>query len=267
MFKREPHFLEFPLTDVPTTTRAKFATWCQSQPLEYLDAYAPWSVPARAQHVALLEPDDISMLNPSTRMALNRAQIEFNRGSVYPLKMARDFAIPTEFLERDTIDDQFLLRFDAWHALPEAAQFDWLQCYVNSDGLTSLESRHPLIGFSANSGPNCFATTLAAIEPNQTEALKVAQTWLHQPKFLQKLENLNYNAPQPYDGSPLPPRAVLLFKDSNGLIVHAAAHLENNLMLNKDAQSWHRPRQVLKLEDLLERWAEDRLELWLATKR
>jgi hypothetical protein len=181
---------------------------------------------------------------------------------VYPLEIAKRFQVPTEFLERDAVDDQCILRFDAWNALPQPVQFDWLEWSISSDGLTGLESNHPLVGFSASSGPNCFAAALAAVHPNQEQALEIAQDWLHQPEFFQALETLGYTAPEPWNGSLLQPRAVLLFKQPSGDFVHATAHLGDGLMLNKDAQSWHKPRQVLRLEDLLERWREDGLELW-----
>jgi hypothetical protein len=266
VFEHEPFFLESPLPDLPTMTRTEFGDWSKTQSLEYLDACTPWSVPARARNVTLLKPEKFSRLSVSTRPALNHAQVEFKRGSVYPLEIAQRFGILEQYLERDTINDHFILRFDAWNALSKTIQFDWLEWFVGSDGLTGLESDHFLVGFSAVSGPNCFGATLAAVHPDTDRALEIAQTWLHQPEFFSHLESLGYTTPHPWDGSPLLPRAILLFKQPGGDFVHAAAHLEHGLMLNKDAQSWHRPRQVLRLEDLLERWREDGLELWAMVK-
>lgn len=266
VFQHEPLFLDASthasVPFLPVHSRAEFGAWSRTQPLEYLDAYQPWRVPTEASLVTLIQPAQLTDLTLRQRQVINQAQIQFSRGLVFPLEVALRFGWPERFLERDAVADQVLLRLDAWNALSPQAQFDWLEWFVSSDGLPSLESNHWLCGFSAVSGPNCFSTALASIHPDPSLAQAIANEWLKQDAFFAETRRRGYSAPTPWDERVLPPQSVVLFRAQDGVFVHAAASLGHGLVVNKDAQSWHRPRQVLSLLDLLERWQDDDLKLY-----
>ena len=76
--KLEPHAL--------VMTRTEFDTWLRSQPLEYGDAYQPWSV--KGDFVALLTPAEFTLLEASLRLELNAAQLRLKRGLSFPTTLA-----------------------------------------------------------------------------------------------------------------------------------------------------------------------------------
>ena len=177
--KLEPHAL--------VLTRGEFNLW--SQPLEYDDAYQPWQI--KADFVALLTPAEFALLGPSLQLELNAEQIRLKRGLSFALELARGFGVQQRFLERDVTGDSFLLRRDAWDALPQTARFDWLEWYVTQDGHdclspTLLENQAlrralGLVGWLPHSGPNCFATALSYSDSNPTRAQSIARLWLPIP--------------------------------------------------------------------------------------
>ena len=59
----------------------------------------------------------------------------------------------------------------------------------------------------------------------------------------------------------LEPDAVIVWRNSSGALVRACVSLGDGLVLNKNSQGWHAPRQILALEMVLESWAEDNLEV------
>jgi hypothetical protein len=247
-------------------TRAEFGGWLRSMPLEYGDAYRPWRV-GSAESVTLLTPAQFSRLEPDLQRALNAAQVQLNRGLTFPLEEARGFGIAPEFLERDGVDASLNLRRDAWDALPRDARFAWLESYISEDTTNCLSSsltmharkrhRHALtlVGWLPTSGANCFATALAQV----TRDRSVAGLWLQAPTLQRALEARGYKE-KTFTGT-LEADAVLVWRGADGTWAHACAGLGEGLVLNKDAQAWYAPRQIIALDTVLERWREDGLEV------
>ena len=59
----------------------------------------------------------------------------------------------------------------------------------------------------------------------------------------------------------LEPDAVIVWRGADGAAAHACVSLGAELVLNKNAQGWYAPRQILTLETVLESWLEDGLEV------
>ena len=257
--KLEPHVL--------VLTRVEFGDWSRSQPLEYNDVYQPWSV--KAEFVALLTPAEFALLEPSLQLELNAAQISAKRGLIFPLEVARAFGVSQRFLERDASGESLLLRRDAWDALPKPMQFDWLEWHVTQDGhdchSPALRDRPDfhraleLVGWLPHSGPNCFATALSHGDHNLTRAQTIAGLWLL-PQTLERTLTALGLVERPLTAS-LGPDAVIVWRNSSGALLHACVSLGDGLVLNKNAQGWHAPRQILALETVLDGWAEDQLEV------
>ena len=54
---------------------------------------------------------------------------------------------------------------------------------------------------------------------------------------------------------PVKPNSVITWHTDR--TIHACLVLEFDLVLNKDAQSWFAPRQILRLESVLKSWEQD----------
>ncbi len=269
VFELEPLFLDQrllkELEDIPLIySKVDFNVWLGSQQLEYKDAYQFWNVKLEA--VVLLTSQEFNVLPRVLQKKLNAVQIKAKRGLVFTLAEAKGFGVPAEFLKRDSYEDHFILRFDAWWALTRAQRFFWLRAFV-SEGL-SMKSvyAHPLMRFFPSSGANCFATALAATEKLSTRAVIIARLWLTETVFQAQLEARGYQ-PRAFDDSVFARYTVLTWHDSSNKMVHAATCLGNSLWLNKDSQAWFSPVQVLNQEVLLAHWSEPELEkkIWIAT--
>ncbi len=50
---------------------------------------------------------------------------------------------------------------------------------------------------------------------------------------------------------------VLVWRDDNVRVQHAAVSLGEGFVLHKEAQGWYAPRQVSRLDETLTRWQDD----------
>jgi hypothetical protein len=273
VFAQEPIFLSNALRQelpesVHVISRAEFNQ--RSDSLEFKDAYLTYSV-GNTPWVALLEPAQFRKLVPALQIEVMTLQADLGRGQIYPLKFAQKI-LGSEFskLKPDVFADRVAIRFDAWWSLSKNARHHWLEAVVTEGGLPSVPLEtitNPIIrelanSFATSSGPNCFATALASVTDDLLEARSVSQLWLHQEPFLAGLQSRGYalTAKEPDSGD------VLVWFDSSNLAQHACSVIAPGLVLNKDAQRWSAPRQILKLEDVLENWAEDQLEVRVFSK-
>jgi hypothetical protein len=273
VFEQEPIFMSNKLRQklpesINVISRAEFNR--RDDSLEFKDAYLTYSVGA-APWVAMLEPAQFRMLAPALQIEIMMLQSELGRGQIYSLEFAQKIlGSECSKLEPDVFADRVAIRFDAWWSLSRTARHDWLEAVVSEDGLQSVPLEaitNPIIRelanlFAISSGPNCFATALACVTNDLVEARAVSQLWLHQEPFFAGLQSRGYSvtANQPDTGD------VIVWFDSSNLAQHACAVIAPGLVLNKNAQRWSAPHQILKLESVLEHWAEDQLELRVFSK-
>jgi hypothetical protein len=273
VFAREPIFLSNDLREklpefLNVISRANFNQ--HDDPLEFKDSYLTYSVGV-APWVALLEPAQFRNLKPELQLEIMTLQSELGRGQIHPLEFAQEI-LGSEFikLEPDVFSDRVAIRFNTWWSLSKTARENWLEAVVSEDGLQAIpleKITSPVIrelanSFATSSGPNCFATALASVTNNLDEARTVSQLWLHQEPFLAGLQSRGYamTAKEPDAGD------VIVWFDSSNLAQHACAVIAPGLVLNKDAQRWSAPRQILKLKDVLKNWVEDQLKLRVFSK-
>jgi hypothetical protein len=273
VFAREPIFLSNDLREklpefLNVISRADFNQ--RDDLLEFKDAYLTYSV-ADAPWMALLKPAQFRNLEPALQFEIMTLQSELGRGQIYSLEFAKEI-LGSEFLklEPDVFSDRVAIRFDTWWSLSRIAGENWLEAVVSEDGLQSVPFemttnsiiRELANSFATSSGPNCFATALASVTNNLDEARTVSQLWLHQEPFLAGLQARGYaiTAKEPDTGD------VIVWFDSSNLAQHACTMITPDLVLNKDAQRWSAPRQILKLESVLENWGEDQLEVRVFSK-
>ncbi len=273
VFEQEPFLLsnelrqKFP-ESVNLISRSDFNR--RENPLEFKDAYLTYSVGV-APWVAMLEPAQLRSLKPALQLEIMTLQAELGRGQIHSLEFAQKIlGSECSKLETDVSADRVAIRFDAWWSLSKIARHDWLEAVVIEDGLPAipLETitnsivRELANSFANSSGPNCFSTALASVTNDLIEARAISLLWLHQEPFLAGLQSRGFresnNDAQPGD--------VIVWFDSGNLAQHACTVIAPGLVLNKDAQRWSAPRQILKLESVLENWSEAQLELRVFSK-
>lgn len=87
--------------------------------------------------------------------------------------------------------------------------------------------------FAERSGPNCFATVLAAAGAGDDDA------WLLQPAFEDWLRTACTRG-----GRDDRPGTVLVWRDGEGLVQHAAVTIGDGWAMEKPAQTWWTARGV-----------------------
>lgn len=108
--------------------------------------------------------------------------------------------------------------------------------------------------FAWQSGANCLGTVVAAFGVSGAE-----NVWLHGGPFDRWLTGAGFAESGAQDAAAL--GSVLVWRDTAGVAQHAAVSLGGGWVLQKDAQGWFAPRQVLRLADVLGRWHDASLRV------
>lgn len=253
-------------------------------PLSYQDSYATYAVTPDSKWVALLTPAQFDALLIDAQQALLLAQWEAKRGQVYRWEHIEPFVQSALDLAESRCvakanEKALVLDSKVWWALSEDERIRWLLDFLTMDdppaclsaslspadwSRMDYPSIRSLAGtFAAESGANCFSTTLAAITRQPDIAGMIAGFWLRQEGFLRGLTRRGYvqvvDTPAlggDADAADLRD-AVLVWYDSGGAAQHACYVIGDGLVLNKNSQAWFSPRQLLKLDDLLDYWKDD----------
>ncbi len=268
--------------------RAELAADYADLSLDARDSYALYHVAPAGALVALLDDDTLDGLHPTARRALLRAQWRLRRGQIYDREVARDLcagsAHAVATLDNWTFDteggDKVALQYRAWHAFPEEVRRHWLRWFVSQDRADCIASslsagdwaamdgryrdtvRRLAGAFLPRSGPNCFSTTFAAVTPGVRQTRAIAHLWLHQPPFLRAIDTLGFQRANATcrieDASP---GTILVWFDGGSIAQHTCFVPATGLALNKDAQGWFAPRQILPLGRVVDDWQDEGLIL------
>ena len=229
-------------------------------------AGVPWHLSLELQDSFLLYGDEIQewvvgldrptfdALPPDMRAGLVRHQVASGRRLVPSLR-----SVPSAWRPalRQTGDGH---RFVWWpDALREYGDVPLLR-FVADDLLASrhtqvspttweratamLPKAQELAGtFADGSGPNCFGTVMGAAGVDDA-----AETWMLREPFEAWLRD----ATRP-GGDDARPGTVLVWRDRDGLALHAAVTLGDGWALHKPSQGWMTPRKVLSVRDVKRR--------------
>lgn len=230
---------------------------------ELRDTYRLWRVD-RTLDVVWLDEAAFADRPRSERGALVRAQVTARRGEVPTVRSWADVLDPAvlrslgdghrfvwwpsviagnaaEILRRMTTTGFRPSRHD------DVASSTWTTCADVLPGARRLAGTYP-----TGSGPNCFGTVMAAAGVEGAE-----DRWMVREPFLDWLA-----ATATRGGDDTAPGTVLVWRDTNGLPVHAAVTIGDGWALEKPSQKWWTPRFVLPVRDLIRgnRWPGQRLE-------
>jgi hypothetical protein len=233
-----------------------------SAPLELWDAYGLYGVRRAETQVALISGAELRSLPAEAQRTLRFRQWERGRTQIYRPEVAPGDPVETP----DGL--RHMLHHDTWTRLSRAEQQRILLAFAAEGNEPGIPYRgdDPVVRLHANtfaerSGPNCFATALAAVTPSVATAASIADLWLHPEPFLRGLAERGFAASD-WSGQH-EADSVLVWFDGQGRPQHACYLLPDGLALNKDAQAWFRPRQVLPLAKVLTAWADAEYQLRL----
>lgn len=295
VFEREPIFVTeaerrwLPAGSIILSAK-EFADNFAMAPHDLWDSYRLYEMDRKGMEVALLTPAEFWELSEEARQELMALQAARGRGQIYPEAFLRKAEATLLSGARDRIatDDgtRFALRYDAWWALSPEERRRWLLHFVSENRNSCLSGQlsaeqweridrvhGPQIRLLAGtlspvSGPNCFATALAAVTPNSTLGLSILGHWLHPEPFLRGLAERGFGPSNvPAEAESMAEGSVILFFDESKRLQHAAYYLGEGLVLNKDGQGWHIPRQIRPVAELLESWLADGMQAQTYSRR
>lgn len=243
------------------------------------DSYTTYAVAPPGKWVALLTPTEFDALPTKTQQHLLTEQCQLGRGQVYRWEQVEHLLQPCiEAAKSRSVtmngERYFLLDSKIWQLLGDDARHHWLIAFITQDNPPTCLSAtltnqdwswiaSPIIQnlagtFALESGANYFSTTLAAITHNTETATTIANFWLHQEPFFDGLARRGYVLQSSeIDFSKELRDVVLVWQDGNGRAQHACYLIGNRLVLNKNAQTWFSPRQMLTLRTVLDEWADE----------
>lgn len=214
-------------------------------PAELRDTFALWNLRPEADRIAWLGEEGWRSLSPALRRALLRAQIRHGRGN---MPRGRDFA--------DLLPDPPGTRFVWWPSLITPAvltrvvSLGYPPCQranvpdsVWEMAASLLPRARELAGtFPHASGPNCFGAVMGAAGVEGAE-----REWMQREPF--KAYLTAHTHPGGHDEQP---GTLLVWRDTQDAVQHAAVTLGGGWALHKPSQSWMTPRVVLPTSDLIQ---------------
>ena len=252
---------------LPSTSRARWLNGGEVRTAlspSVHDTFATYEVTRSARHLLLLDEPTFSALPIDLRTQLLREQLEVGRGSVFRVTDLVDLLTPSEHarLAGAGADGLIVWWPRLFATLSPASQARLLSGFASEDRppctrheLTSgawLNVRRVLPGveilagtFASESGPNCFGSVIEAFTAERRQGRTERegfQAWL------------GASRPAPGDASEL--GTVLLWRDDQDALQHAAVSLGDGYVFHKEAQTWWSPWQVVRLAAVLERWQD-----------
>lgn len=208
------------------------------------DTYRSYGVDGRLRSVWLDESTFMD-LPRKTRAGLVRAQVVHERGSVPTVRAWREVFGPEIRLQADGhrfVWWKSLLRDSAAVVLPRVVSEDLgpsrhreVPESVWASAVPILPGARELAGtFAGGSGPNCFGTVMATAGVEGA-----ADTWMQREPFDEWLADKTTRG-----GRDDVPGTVLVWRDDNRLVQHAAITIGAGWTLHKPSQSWTTPRKI-----------------------
>lgn len=259
--------------EVPATLMAKWRRWLAPRLQPFFVSPSTFDLPMSAEREMTPEARDtfrvyhvdrglrtvwlderaFAALERETRARLVRAQVDHRRGAVPVVRQWEDLldggllrgqADGHRFVWWPSLltgDDGAIIarvvrddRLPSRHA--EVRERCWKRCATVMPGARSLAGTFP-----SRSGPNCFATVMAACgEPGAADA------WMLQAPFEEWLD-----ARTRPGGADDAPGTVLVWRDGEGAARHAAVTIGDGWGLEKPSQDWHSPRGILAVRELI----------------
>lgn len=254
---QEPSTFNIDLRDVLVIPEKEFFNHYVYKQLHYLNSYTYWHR-NNVQYVIVAEKNWVEQLPSDKKKLILQEQIVCQRGLVFPITFIENItSVPPEYI----IEGKVIIQRAMWER--------WNKCYKEQFLLTMVhewwddgecEPLPPLIEdflvpfankFGTVQGANCLATALYAISQGTQQWF--IYEWIHQNTFLEKLQQYHYL--EILDEN-LQPKDVVVWKDTNGIIQHAAYHMGNNYFFNKHGQTMFNPWKILLKERLYKEWEQ-----------
>lgn len=261
--------------------------------LSLRDSYTTYAIQPQGVAFTLLHPHAFDQLPPALQNCLVATQATLGRGQIYDWEEVRPLIETSDSQHlapsrcAPTKDGmKFALDTKIWHFLSPDTQVAWLEYFIlhalpwdhaiqfsKKEWAAIRPPQRQIIkrlanSFAYESGANCFSTTLAAVTPDPVLATTISTLWLHQVPFLRSISAYGYRTAAEYR-EPIPDLrdAIFIWWGPDNIACHACYLLHDQIVLNKNAQAWYAPRQLVLLEDVIAHWQDEGMRMTVHTRQ
>jgi len=246
---------EIDFTDVLLMPIDEFYNHSTYGQLNYINGYEYWNI-KNAQHVIIAEKEWIESISEEVKQLILNSQVQSERGLVLPVTFIHEIEkIPSSYV----VNGHVVIQRSMWEKLGESSKeqllttmvYEWWdkgECEESPKSLPSFLK--PFANtFGHLQGANCLATVLFAISKGKQEWF--IYEWIHQKTFLEKLNQYHY---EEFLDEGLHQGDIVIWKDENAIIQHAAYYIGEELYFNKHGQTMFNPWKILSKEQLYKEW-------------
>ncbi|WP_042148258.1 hypothetical protein [Paucisalibacillus sp. EB02] len=248
---------EIDFTDVLLMPIDEFYKHSTYRQLNYVNGYEYWNI-KNAQYVIIAEKEWIEGISEEKKRLILNSQVESERGLVLSITYIQEIdKIPSSYL----VNEHVVIQRSMWEKLEESFKEQLLTTMVNewwNEGeCEELPKSLPSFlkpfanTFSHLQGANCLAAVLFAISKGKQEWF--IYEWIHQKTFLEKLKQYHY---EEFLDEGLHQGNIVIWKDENAIIQHAAYYIGEGLYFNKHGQTIFNPWKILTKEKLYKEWEQ-----------
>jgi hypothetical protein len=173
-------------------------------------------------------------------------------------------SISKDYIITENEETYVVIQQDMWKDIPYKIKESSMIAYANlwDDWTcfdvpenTPLHLRKYANKFATLSGSNCLSATLYAI----TKKDWIINEWVHQETFKLALKRLGYS---PLENDDIYKGDVVVWVNSECVIQHASYHIVNNLLFNKNGQTFFNPWKVTDINELSEKWKQYKMIIY-----
>jgi hypothetical protein len=225
------------LTNVLIIPRSEFFQHASYIQIQLVNSFEYWNLSKEVQYVMVASPDWCTSLPSNLIKELFSIQVKMGRGLILPVPATVSIAsIPEGYLVEEK---HLVIQSEMWRLLPyelkETVLLDYAFRWDNWNAYefpehTPLHLRNFANTFPSDAGSNCLSATLFAISGQEW----MIKEWVHQQTFEQGLNHAQYYKTEHKE---LAAGDVVTWENEEGIIIHAAYHISDQLIFNKNGQT------------------------------
>ncbi|MFC7365443.1 MULTISPECIES: hypothetical protein [Bhargavaea] len=246
------------LDGVLITPQKEFSAHSTYSQIQMNNSYMYWTLSKQATSVIVAPPEWLEQLPGQERRTLLFNQCRMGKGMIFPIGLfPSEEGIPDDHIVEVEEGTFVVIRKGMWKGLPHPVKALAIQAYARMwdkweaakvPEETPVHIRKYANRFTAIPGSNCFAAALYAV----TEQEWMIHEWIHPGTLMNGLRRAGYS---PAKGD-LMQGDVITYVDQAGEIQHAAYHIGNHMIFNKNGQTFFNPWKIVSLEELNVEWAQ-----------
>ncbi|MGM9919791.1 MAG: hypothetical protein ACI33O_00990 [Bhargavaea sp.] len=250
--------LDLYLDEVLVMPRKEFSAHSAYSQIQMNNSYMYWTLSEHATSVLVAQPDWLEQLPGKERRTLLFNQCRMGKGMIFPIQLFPSaIELPVDYVVEVEEGTFVVIRKGMWDRLPHPVKSHAIRAYaqmwdnwkaaevpeVTPDHIRKYANR-----FTSIPGSNCFASALYAVTGQEW----MIHEWIHPGTLMNGLRRAGYS---PAEGE-LMPGDVITYADEGGEIQHAAYHIGNHMIFNKNGQTFFNPWKVVSLEELNGEWGQ-----------